>query len=335
MLDSIKQMIKKQNAYMEASGLIFEDASGRNLDNEIVLGKYNPFTEAEVEEMEPVEEEGEDTTPDEGNDDIADDPIDGPSTEETPETIDSENIADEPIDNEGIEPVGAEAPMPLPGNDLPEPDPSQEIDPMANLISADIDLQSNTLRDILPIPPANAAEAIEGDTLDTHVDSGFGNSEPPSPTPVTSSITDETIEGNDNPPDTSDLSLDDQPIEDQPMSEAITLAGDSSSDSDQNIDPNSDPLTAAGAAADAAGVNSDTGANDNAPTGDNGENAVTSAVRDKVAETDSSADFSMGDDLDMGSSTSGQGASDLFKKLTDMSKRLEDIKADVFNQNKM
>lgn len=52
-----------------------------------------------------------------------------------------------------------------------------------DILSVTIDLKSNTMTDVLPIPPDNAGEAVNDDILSTRVDSGFDEtniqSEPP------------------------------------------------------------------------------------------------------------------------------------------------------------
>lgn len=212
MLDTIKQALKKQSAYLEAAGIIFEDSSGRNLDDEIVLGGSNPLFEADEDDME-MDLSMDDTEGEEDDSlDTTDEPMDDTSMEEEP--IDDEEVppaedgteaevpdeTDEPMTSETgpeeINPEEAEVdtpdttgeneePMPLPGDELGGlgGEPVDDLDD-DEFTSVDIDLQSNTVKDILPVPPSNAAEAIEGDSMETHVDSGFGGEEPTDDTSV-------------------------------------------------------------------------------------------------------------------------------------------------------
>lgn len=183
MLNTVKEMIKKQNAYMEAADFIFEDGSNRNLDDEIILGNH-PYTEAE-EDMEdfndtpePEEVEEEETQEDDKETSLEDEPIDD---ENGPEQIEPEDVAEEPMDEEEPD-MGGDPSMapssPVPGLDLPDGIGNFSD---SDMIDVNLDLQSHTLRDILPIPPAGAAEAIDDDSMVTRVDAGFGGEEPEPP----------------------------------------------------------------------------------------------------------------------------------------------------------
>lgn len=199
MLNSIKSMIKEKTSFLEAAAIIYEDGSGTNLDNAIVLGE-------ESEPIDPTENIGEDTDAPEKDDhdddhdndkedekddnddsskditdeDISDLPInDEPQTQDAPE---GDDLLDGKID-------GTDQPLSLPGDDLPTPVGAQTgepINPDDDILNTEIDLGSNTIKDVLPVPPANAGEAIaDSDSINQHVDSGFGgDSDGQEPTPA-------------------------------------------------------------------------------------------------------------------------------------------------------
>ena len=123
------------------------------------------------------------------NDDLDDSIILNEGPDEIPEPNESDEIPTE------------DAPI---GNDeLPEPISSTTGEPAQigddDLLSVEIDLATNTPKDILPTPPASASDAVsdDDDILNQRIDSGFGNDEP---APV-------------NKNDSSDLL--DQPIDDE------------------------------------------------------------------------------------------------------------------------
>lgn len=352
MLNAIKEEIKKQKSYLEAAEVIFEDGSGKNLDDMIILGESAPMMEEGEEDFSmdddtsPVQTEDADDAesgkpaeteePETGNSDISDEPIEGPAA---PEPIKSDDIGDEPIEdpveedptpaadpddigNMPIDDDEDETPMPTPGNDLPEPIGRQTGDPVQddNIADVNIDLQSNTIRDVLPVPPANAAEAIDGDTMASHVDSGFGDNEPAfvDADDLTSNPSVPVApEPSEDVPTPSPVGAGDVPKnETEPLSEAITI-GDPADDQQ--------PITAAGATGDAADgdIPADAEQVDTATTdaSDEGENAVTSAVRDKVAEADT----------DVGDDGTVAGKDDILVKLGNITKNIEDAKKAVMS----
>lgn len=190
MLNCIKSMIKEKNDFLEAAAIIFEDGSGTNLDDVIVLGEEGP-AEIPLEGPTPIVEGDDDDESKDGkkdDDDDHDDDHDEPNKDDG--DIMSQPIDDEPIDSSPVVDPGDDVldtdidsvddnPSVL-GSDLPEPIGAQTgepINPDDDILNVEIDLGSNTVKDILPVPPANAAEAL-GDGADTQrVDSGFGNDE--------------------------------------------------------------------------------------------------------------------------------------------------------------
>lgn len=352
MLNTVKEAIQKQKSFLEASSLILEDVSG-NLDDTIVLGESSSmiFTEdapdADTSGMEddtpdggdvelgaeegpvdtptPEEPEGEndvgnepisDETPDAtppvstGSDDIGNAPIDDPI--DTPVDSGADDIGNAPINPEPSAGPGEE-PLPMPGDDLPTPVGKQTGEPVEddNIVDVNLDLQSNTMRDVLPVPPAGAAQAIDSDSLETHVDSGFGGDDVGG-APIDSTPTPTPAGGMNSSTDIGDLPADeDPPVPDTTVTEAITIGGG-----------DEEPPAEITAAAASEELPAEPGA-DGAPADIGGEpvadeeNAVTAAVRDKVAETE---------DEDVPA-----GKDDILKKLLNVSKSVEDIKKAVID----
>ena len=182
MLNGIKAMINEKKNFQEAAEVIFEDASGANLDDLIVLGEDTDLPEPDDDndtDNDDVKNEPEDNS---SNDDII------PEDNSKNDNNDSSNndIIDTPItNNEGD---GLEEPLPIPGDDtLPTPVGKQTGEPITDtddILNVSIDLKSNTVSDVLPVPPSNAGEAIASDDiLSQKIDSGFGNEEPVSDQP--------------------------------------------------------------------------------------------------------------------------------------------------------
>jgi hypothetical protein len=176
MLNSIKEMIKQKQSLMEASSLIFDDANGLNIEDLIVLGEETteePVTEEEMEDDndkekdKPEEKEPEAEPESEPETNMMDEPVEDDLPAPEPDEVPAgDNMLDEPIDG----------PVDGTGEVSPEGDPS--IDPIDDILSVSIDLRTNTLNDTLPIPPANAADALPSEDDDSllsqKVDSGFG-----------------------------------------------------------------------------------------------------------------------------------------------------------------
>lgn len=195
MLNSIKSMIKEKTSFLEAAAIIYEDGSGTNLDDQIVLGE-------DTDTPDPTENIKEDNdTPEKDDHDEQkedDDKDDDSSNEGEVEDISDMPINDEPVKND--EPAqddvldgkidGSDEPLSLPGEDLPTPVGAQTGEPINlddDILNTEIDLGSNTIKDVLPVPPANAGEAIaDNDSINQRVDSGFGGDvETQEPAPAT------------------------------------------------------------------------------------------------------------------------------------------------------
>lgn len=182
MLNGIKNLINSKKEFTEAADLILEGTSlASKLDDTIVLGEESEPEIPEEELNEGNEEEKETST-------------EGENEEETPS--EPENIEDSLIEDTPAEPApvdddvlnssidgSEEQPMPLPGNDLPTPVGKQTGEPIndTDILSTEIDLGSNTMKDVLPVPPGNAPEAVNDDILNQRIDDGFGDENDPGP----------------------------------------------------------------------------------------------------------------------------------------------------------
>ena len=193
MLEGIKNLINQKKDFIESASIIMEEADTLNIDDSIVLGEASENIDVndldvsdevlteDGEEVESLNEEDdvddntiedeEDTKDDESEDplnDEVDSPI--PSSDDDslddsnpePEVPESDDVLDTDIDSELPTPVGAQT--------------GQTVElPLQDLLNTEIDLQSNTSNDILPVPPTSASDAINSDELlDSNVDSGFG-----------------------------------------------------------------------------------------------------------------------------------------------------------------
>lgn len=187
MLNQIKQMIQEKQSFLESTDIIFEDASGINLDDQIILGEASADEFDEDPELpeEPVEVENpmEDkpVTPEEVSEpvgDIMDQPIPGTEVEKPVEP--EVDIMDQSIGNNDQDVLDA----PVEGGmesseELPEPVGAQTgepVNPLNDIMNIEVDLGSNTVKDVLPVPPAAAHEVVPSEDEETptqHVDAGF------------------------------------------------------------------------------------------------------------------------------------------------------------------
>lgn len=313
MLNNIKSMILEKKEFQDAASIIFEDGIG-NLDDQIVLGEENemPDQDSDTEPTEPIDHEDEPGEPEDEGPEDTEPPAEEPaSTPETPEEPVSDPAPAQP------EPGPSEEPMGLPGDgdELPTPVGKQTGEPIEDkddLLDVSIDLKSNTIRDVLPVPPANASEALGGeedDLLDQRIDSGFGGDNEPSSEPAPQPEVDMNPA---QPPENTETPEEPvAPVEsgepEEQMTEAITLGNDA---------PAGDPAPEADTPGDTADTPPDDGTEPPAE-----ENSVTSAVKDKVDEITS----------DEGGDNTSVSKDDLLKKLGNITKSLEDAKKAVMN----
>lgn len=305
MLEAVKALIRQKNEQINAASIIFEDGTGDNLDDLIVLGEENTIIEYGTEESNPPVEEAadeaekedddanNDTASTTAEDDLMDTEIDGDEkpTEKPAATAEpAEDIMNAEIDD-GLPNVGANP-------------TGEDINPDSDIMDIDIDLGTNTIKDVLPVPPANASDAIaDNDEMDSQkVDSGFGDEElddnefdEPGPTEESGGVMDIDIDAD--------------------FTEAITL-GANDADGGGTAATGTEDGAVSSVDAGAAPASGDNAA---APADAGVENDVTAAIRDKVEDATSD------------SSTSGDASSKeaLMKKLSSLTKGIEDVKQSV------
>lgn len=201
MLNGIKTLINSKIAMQESASVILENSSMMDLDDAIVLGEEGdvdlPIEEEDENDTTPVldnEESGEDSeSPEDDNKDENEDKnepesVPGAEPEEDDDLMNHEIDSTEPNkddnDNDGSDnSIDTSDPM----NDeiedtLPEPIGKQTGEPVADddndLMNMEIDLSSNTMSGILPVPPSNASDAVVSDEMSTSVESGFEGDNP-------------------------------------------------------------------------------------------------------------------------------------------------------------
>lgn len=320
MLKNVKAMILEKQEYLEAAQILFEDATQSNIDDLIVLG------ESKEDDILDDDEKDDDDLPG-GSDDDQEDDEEDEEDDDQGDDMDLGNMPlddSEPKDDDKQEPAGSEEDDILKTSiedemsgtlsatdDLPSLVGKQTGEPINDniddFLNVTIDLRSNTLTDILPIPPNNADEAIADDILSTRVDSGFGeDSNAAAELPMGESEEDDLLNeslsitrgefhGNGSVENISEFNF----------LEAISLGGD-----DKPAEGAGDP-----------GDPPDEGAGE-VPTEGGADSAVTAAVKDKLAEADAPIDAA---------GTDEGGKEKLLKKLGSITKSLEDAKQAVMN----
>ena len=272
MLNTIKNIIKEKKVFQEAAELILEDEA---IDDSIILGDGDSYPEEDAEDEKKPEEKHED------EDNTSEEPVEEPK----------EDLLDAPLDDPST-----------PGETLPEPVGAQTNEPAEAgddiILSTEIDLNTNTPNDTLPTPPVNAADAVEGETDNARVNSGFEGEE-------------------EHPAD--DESLLDTPIddegEDEPKGESstITEAISVGEPVEEPADGNKEDEKPAD------GQSVEEGPEEPVEEPKEEDNPVTAAVKDKVSEMNTE------DDGDQ----NGDTKETLFKKLSSLTKGIEDIKASL------
>lgn len=111
-----------------------------------------------------------------------------------PEIKEDETIEVSTDEEPVVEP--AEQPLPVPGEEVPSDNTEVQVDDdNSDLLTAEIDLTTNTQVDSLPVPPSNASDAIVGDDfMNQTIDSGFGNEEEKAPIETTEDIMAEPVD---------------------------------------------------------------------------------------------------------------------------------------------
>lgn len=335
MLNDIKAMILEKQNELDTIELLSEETKLHNFDESIILTE-SELVEPVFEEDEDNEDEEEsketDVTDSEDDDDDKDDSdildknidddeaeVDSDNDGVDDSVDDTEDISDAPIDEPEapVEDDVPEVPQNDIGNDsiedddLPEPVGAQTGEPISDdndLLSTEIDLGSNTMKDTLPVPPNNAADVVDGD--EQRIDSGFGNDElPPEEQDNDVAVKLQQLIDNTN---NSSIRVDELKslLHESSMFEAISI-GNENIEGDNNDNKEEKEV-------------SEDKPDDEVPPDDN---LVTQAVKDKVAESEVSDDMSDGNDA--APSDSNAVKDNLFKKLSKLTKDIEDAKNQI------
>ena len=327
MLKNIKAMILEKESELENAELIAEEVTFHHVEDEVLLQENHSvtpvFLESDDDDDEDEEESKElddsdildkkinDDEPDDEEDEEDEEPPleDAPiSDEEDPETP-SLDTEEEPAPPEEDEDLG--------NTELPDPVGAQTGEPIQNdndLLSTEIDLGSNTMKDTLPVPPNNASDVVDSD--EHHVDAGFGN-EPIEDDTDEIELSDKLRELVDRANGTS-VRIDELKdlLRGSSMMEAISI-GDDTIDSDTNNDNKEDEK------------NTEEKPDGETPPDDN---LVTQAVKDKVAELEGPTDEPMSDGNTDAPASSAATKDAIFKKLSKLTKDIEDAKSQLIEQ---
>ena len=222
-------------------------------------------------------------------DEEEDDDVMSSDTSDSPEEPENDDLEDTPIssgDSDDDDIFGGL------GDDSSDSAPVEPNDD--DIMSVELDLRSNTMLDVLPMPPSGAAEAIPSNSLlDTQITSGFDD--------------EGNLVGDDgDSPQEDDLmsSHEDELLDEAVYDEGISLGG--ADDPDESA-PDED-------------------ASSDSKTSDGEETPVTAAVRSKVADVEPDDDDIMSSSID-GDESSGDGSKDaVMKKLSSITKGIEDAK---------
>lgn len=316
MLSMIKKIINEKKSFQEAADMILGDDA---LDDSIILNEDSEDLFAGSEDPEPApnfEEKKEDDPKDEKPEEKPEEvPAEGGEEPTLPENVPENG-------EEGNEPVEPPVENPAePGEVLPTGVGAQTGEPAQTgtdeLLSAEIDLGNNTMKDILPTPPSAAADAVqsEDDIMGMRIDSGFEDEREPKPENDDVDIMNMPIEAEecgDNPV---------QAVPESVVTEAISIGGDGSTpETDQKPEDSTEP-------APEGDTNSSEGGE--VPPAEEGseppaeDNPVTSAVKDKVAEMEA----------EPAAENDNEASKELlFKKLSNLTKGIEDVKAELLKK---
>ena len=148
MLDVIKSIINRKRSFLEAVDLILEDMESDEIVDSLLDDKLTDDSSS-----------SEDSSSEDDSEDHFDFD-DGGLLGGDSSSSGSPEVGDYGVDNS----LDAD-------NSAPEESPDDEI---SDIFAISVDTRTNTVRDILPVPPMNAADAVEGNS-DAKLDSGFAN----------------------------------------------------------------------------------------------------------------------------------------------------------------
>lgn len=329
MLKNIKAMILEKESELENAELIAEEVTFHHVEDEVLLQENHTVTPVFLESDDEDDEDEEESKEMEDRDDSDildkkindDDPDEEEDEEENEPPLEDAPISDEedpetPSLNTEEEPAPPEEDEDLGNAELPDPIGAQTGEPIQNdndLLSTEIDLGSNTMKDTLPVPPDNASDVVDSD--EHHVDAGFGN-EPIEDDTDEIELSDKLRELVDRANGTS-VRIDELKdlLRGSSMMEAISI-GDENIDSDTNND-NKDEK------------NTEDKPDEETPPDDN---LVTQAVKDKVAELEVPTDEPMSDGNTDAPTSSAATKDAIFKKLSKLTKDIEDAKSQLIDQ---
>lgn len=302
----------------KASSPLENDGDGKKpIEPTKILITITEGTEENDDEEELDNEPTEEPTSD--KDDLLDSEVDSePETnpEHKDDLLDSEvdaNPADEGQQpNTGIDEIPNQPDLGIPtpmGAQTGEP-----INPLDDIANVEIDLGSNTMKDTLPIPPTGASGVVPEDENNPsqHVDSGFGGNQ--------SDVNNNLGTGAD--PSYLEKYFSSIGLGSQLYQEAITLADNDEESNNSNDNSDSTPSEN----------------NDNAPKETSKEPAeespVTSAVKDKISDSEEEIDSFSDIDEDISSEEGSEAKIEILKKLGSITKNIEDAKKAVMNSIK-
>lgn len=144
MFETIRAMVNQKETFSETASLLTEEAAELSVNRLFFEAKDDLFNLDDDDEATGGERDPEDDEPEE--DEIPGKADDLMSVRFSPATKDDA--------------------------------PDQATDD-ADLMSVTIDLRSNTNTDVLPVPPLNAGDAVQGDMMSTRIEDGFAESGEP------------------------------------------------------------------------------------------------------------------------------------------------------------
>ena len=328
MLKNIKAMILEKESELENAELIAEEVTFHHVEDEVLLQENHTVTPVFLESDDDDDDDEEESkelddsdildkkiNDDELDDDEEDEEDEEPPLEDAP--ISDEEDPETPSLDTEEEPAPPEEDEDLGNAELPDPIGAQTGEPIQNdndLLSTEIDLGSNTMKDTLPVPPDNASDVVDSD--EHHVDAGFGN-EPIEDDADEIELSDKLRELVDRANGTS-VRIDELKdlLRGSSMMEAISI-GLENIDSDTNNDNKEDEK------------NTEDKPDEETPPDDN---LVTQAVKDKVAELEGPTDEPMSDGNTDAPTSSAETTDAIFKKLSKLTKDIEDAKSQLIDQ---
>ena len=213
-----------------------------------------------------------------------------------------------------------------------KPDPTIEQPPVENpepapadtseILSTEINLATNTSTDTLPVPPASASDTVDtDDILNTSIDSGFGN-EPAEPVKSDTSSEEDILSASIDDTATSAPADDNAPAEEDILKTDIDVTTEET--------PKEESAITEAISIEGGEESTPAEGGEEAPAeGSEGEepNAVTSAINDKIEDVATPAEEPTGTE---GETVNGNEA--LMKKLSNLTKTIEDIKMNVIGK---